>query len=119
VAYLPYQQAKDFYGTELTEAELTSTYSAAADQVAILAPPPLDDDGQEPVDYAPRARQAERMLGAWLSSGGHLYQTFGNPQSNASVTLKQQKAQDIVAEYMGRYYKAGARGLRIIEIERA
>jgi hypothetical protein len=117
--YLSYAEAQAFYGHDLEASELETIWSASADQVQILAPPPLDEDGLEPADYAPRARHTERMLGAWLSAGGHLFDVFGNPQSKDNMTLKKQRAQDIVAEHMGRYYKAGARGLRIRDIARA
>jgi hypothetical protein len=113
VPYLPYQEAKQFYGSELTEDECQSIWTTSADEVAVLAPAPEE----VPDDYALRARQAEKMLGAWLVAGGHLYDIFGSPTSQIATTLKTQTAADIVRRYMGRYYNSG-RGVRIRDIQR-
>jgi hypothetical protein len=119
VPYLSYQEAKDFYGSELNDTELNSIYQAAAEEVAVMAPPPAVEADEMPEDYAPRARMAERMLGSWLSSGGHLYRTFGSETSNQSVNIKEQTSREIVSHYMGRFYNSGGRGLRILNIDRA
>lgn len=97
--YLSYQEAEGFYGAELSEQELTEVWQAAAEQVAISAPEP----DPLPDDYARSARQAERMLGAWLAAGGHLYTSLGG-QASHSATLKQQTAEGILASHMGRYF---------------